>query len=234
MVIAGSNLVTNDTETSDWTATSTASFSITANRLVLVGIAIMSDSSDTPEQPTLAGFGMTWTFVNSAAHDISGQKATLFVFRGLDASPSPNPDTLDFSVVTTMEGACTVVDEFSGIDTTTPTLQSATNVSGGNDTALTVQMSGLTNSANAVYCAWGIDDDQAITPESGFIKLGESQNGSDSDTSMSMWKLTPQDNSPSCTIGDSEHIGGVAIEIKDAGAPAATSEVPQMALKGVG
>lgn len=127
----------------------TASITPTSNSLVLVWIENHKASSP-PETPTLSGNGITWTQINTETLDTTGTPLKrITAFRGLNASPSSGAITIDFGGAT--QSHCIWnISEYSGVDTTTPIVQSAiNNVDAFTSLTVTLGAFGSVNNATA-------------------------------------------------------------------------------------
>src|SRR6266498_873641 len=80
------------------TTRTTASVSPTGNRLILIAInAYVSAGSAQPTITSVVGNGITYTLVRSQDVDTSGtDRTTLFVYRGMAASPSAGTIAITF------------------------------------------------------------------------------------------------------------------------------------------
>lgn len=143
----------------------TASVTPTANRLQLLAVASFGIGA----VPTVTGCGLTWTQVASTA--ASGTTITLF--KALGASPTTGALTISFGG-TLQTSVAWSLSEYSGVSTTAPVQQSATNVDTGSTSTLTVTLSAFNNVSNATYgCIAQRVNTTAVTPGSGFTEIHE-------------------------------------------------------------
>src|SRR6266496_3037338 len=120
------NLTSGGSATAGTTRT-TASITPTGNRLILIAInAYVSAGSVNPPAPTVTGNGITYTQVDSNRDfDTAGtDRSTLFVFRGMAASPSAGTILIDFGTFSVNSVTWAVAQSDANVDT------SGTNGSG--------------------------------------------------------------------------------------------------------
>ena len=157
--IAISNLV-QLADTGDATSYATASYTPTANLLIIA--VVVNTKGTTPDTPTLSGNGLTWVQVATVTFDsIAAPTARLTLFRAMGAAPSAGALTADFAGATQTSGQI-YVSEFSNINTggtngSAAVVQSATNRSDSIAAGayLTVALGSFADPANAtfaVYC----------------------------------------------------------------------------------
>lgn len=238
MAVASFSLVTaNDSDGNSTSAT--ASYTPTANRLVLAAVASRTGITADPNVPTLTGNSLTWVQVATVVYDnTSSSRRRITVFRSMGASPTASTLAFDFGGQN-QTNVVMLVDEFSGIDTSGTNgsgaiVQAVTNFDNATGTpvsTLTVTLAAFGSVNNATYGAFGngVATDTA-TAGSGFAKISEDNSGTttiretsefraDNDTSVDMsWSATSE-------------LGGIAIEIK---AAAVAVTVKHLALLGVG
>lgn len=195
----------------------TASVTPTANNLVLLTVSIRNGASTNPTAPTVAGNGLTWVQVDNSNYDsTSGSRRTVYLFRGLAASPSAGTIVITFGETET--DASWVVDQFGGVNT------SGTNGSGaivqsvksndqtGSVSTLTETLATFSSSLNAAYATFGTDG--AITPVAGtgFALKGHAASGTNvtSDTEF----VSAVNTSAAMSWAGNALIGGIALEIK--------------------
>lgn len=234
MAISAANL-TNGTSGAAGTSFTTASVAPTGNRLELLAVNAITNSSTTPSTPTITGNGLTWVGVPTTQpnYDASGttDRATLFLFRSMGGSPSSGTITIDFSAVTISQCEWSL-DEFDGVDTSGTDgsgaiVQNATNT-GASGTTLSVTLSAFADATNNVaYGTFAIEVNEAFTVGSGFTSLANPRGSSNSKNGscLTEWK-TGQDTGVDATWTTGGRSGGIAAEIKAASA-AATSFTPR-------
>lgn len=211
----------NDTDLNSY---ATASYTPTANALVLVGV-YTSQAGGAPTTPTFSGNSLTYVSVNSTTEGGASIRRRLDVFRALGASPTAGAGTADYGGVS-QTGCQISIAEFAGVDTTGTNgsgavVQSATNNSAGNDVAsLTVTLAAFGSAANATYGAifCGFVS-EAQTPGTGFTGIHDIAGASPARRLMTEWR-----NDNDTTVDESSATidvrGGVALEIKAAAAAA--------------
>lgn len=205
------------------TSFNTASVSPGGSRLILVSVhAYISTGSAQPAAPAVTGNGITYTLEKSQSVDAAGaDRATLFVFRGMAASPSAGAITISFGAVT-MTRCQWVVEEVDGIDT-----------SGTNGSGAIVQTAGATTASgaleaivnfdfamaagNSAYAAFGHQVQEVKTPRAGWTESADV-------TVVSLASLQTQyiigtDTAASATWVSGSRAGGIVLELVDASAP---------------
>src|SRR5688572_16849242 len=110
MAISANHLTEGGSDV-DANSYTTASFTPTANALVLAAVAV--GQTGAPTQPTLTGNGLTWELEDTCLYDITGTFGTLFLFRALGASPSAGTNAIAFGGVSQL-GCVWAFDEFTG------------------------------------------------------------------------------------------------------------------------
>jgi hypothetical protein len=239
MAIIASNLIAN--QVTNRNSATTASYTPSANKLILVTVHSRTGISTEPNQPTLSGNDLTWVAIDSSYWDTSSSsRHKTSVFRSMGSSPSTGALTIDFAGQTQTDISW-IIDEFSEIDT------SGTNGSGavvqsnhnsdetGSATSLTVTLSAFGSSNNATFGAfssggngtYGVGD---LVAGSGFTIVGKQTEACVNGTEFR------NDNDISVDASYTENSsswGGVAIEIK-AATVAASSILYLRMLMGVG
>lgn len=200
--------------TSNVSSYASNSYTPTSNALLLCGVA-NSRGSATAATPTLTGNGLTWVQVNTVTCD-SGLKR-LTIFRALGASPTTGAVTADFAG-DNQTGCHIVVVQFTGVDTSGTNGSGAvvqSNTGSGAGTSVSVTLSALTGSSNAVWmigCNRGATGFQG-TPEASWTENTDATGGSPNFGFSDIYRLATTDNTPSTTI-TSDNWGAVAVEIK--------------------
>jgi hypothetical protein len=127
----------------------TNSIAFANNRLYL--LTVCSRGTAPMGVSSVTGGGITWT---EAATAFTGTGPNMSIFRGLTTSGASTG-----ALTITVSGGPTssfkwIVDEFTGVNTTTPVVQAADCVSGVNQTTGTVALSGFADATNNV--AYGV------------------------------------------------------------------------------
>jgi hypothetical protein len=206
----------------------TASYTPTANRLVLAVLGTDTFAGGAAPTSTAAGNGLTWVEVATVPFaTISETNTRLTVFRAMGATPSA--EALTFTHSGTVSSAAWSIIEFTGMDTSGTNgsgaiVQSATNRSdSATDLAVTLASFGSTN--NATFYAGVIDDFGTANfpkPEAGLAEIyrhgADSGGGGPTATQFAM--LTSFAHAPVTATGHlgsgAKAHGGIGIEIKAA------------------
>ena len=201
--------------TSNLSSFASASFTPTANALVLVTVA--NTKASAADTPTLTGNGLTYVQVASTTWDASTAKR-ITLFRAMGSSPSAGAVTADFAGAG-QTGCHICAVQFTGVDTSGTNgsgaiVQSGTN--SGGTASVTVTLSALTGSANAVYMA---SANRTVpftgTPEAGWTENNDTSHASPNHGFSDIYRIGTTDNTPSTSIA-SDNWGAVAVEIKKA------------------
>lgn len=215
-------VLTNGASTTDGLAFTTASITPGANRLITISImARRKAASADIVVVTIIGNGITYTEVNKTVASSAGR---CLLYRGMAASPSAGAIVITFDEL--METCLWSVTEFDGVDTTGTNgsgavVQSAVRIEGGvTEGDVTLAAFGdATN--NAPFMCDGTRSAPTMTPEAGYTELSD-QNTSEDTSLASEWKIGEDTNVTMTSNGAGDHYM-VAMEIKDAGAPAAAA-----------
>ena len=207
----------------------TASISPGANRLILVSVAIYDDSGSTTVS-SVVGNGITYTQVAvTAAIDDGAGPYTLYLYRGMAASPSAGAITATVSANALQLDIA--VTEFDGVDTggtngSAAVVQSATNtVNGG--TELIVTLAAFGDAGNGAFGCTISYNGRARTAGTGWTELSEVTQ------IQEQWRA---DNDTTCnwTWTTSDDAAGIAIEIKAAAAAGGYVRPKSLMTLGVG
>ena len=175
--------LTNNVDSVDRATYTTASVSPTASRLIMVDVvAYVGSGSAQPPQPTVTGNGITYALVKAQDVDTSGSdRATMWTFRGMDASPSSG--TISIAFGSTLAGACawSVNQSSSDVDTSgsngSGAFVDANTVgatAGSAGTTATVNYAQAIASGNTCYAAVGTQlSSAATTPRTNWTELSD-------------------------------------------------------------
>lgn len=219
MAIVGSNLTKGLDEDGGSSATS-ASISPTGNYLIIACVLSRRGDSVQPEPPTLTGNGLTWVEIATIDYDVGGtSRKTATLLRAMGASPSAGAVTIDFSGQNQTDIVWTI-DQFSGIDTggtngSSAIVQSAASSGASTGSSYTVTLGAFSSADNGTYGGMFADRGDFTTQGSGFTKLANQL-----ETNISLLSEWRADNDTSVNFsgGGDTNCGGIAIEIKVAGA----------------
>ena len=220
---AGSNIKT----------ATTSSIAPGANRLILAWI--VNTNNQTPDLPTLSGNGLTWVVASTAVWN-AGKPTFLdriTLFRAMGASPTAGSVTISFS--SGQESIAWSIVEFSGVDT------SGTNGSGavvqtatGTDDAagpsgLTITLPSAIGSGNATAGGLGNAGAAAasISPGAGYTAFSEVYLSGPQSDLRAEWRADGSA-TVNATQSGSFPMGGIAVEIRAAGAALALALVKQV------
>lgn len=197
------------------TSYTTASVSPAANSLVVIGI--VGAVSATPPTPTVTGFTVTFTAVQSSAFDTAGTQRTLFTFYGqMGASPGSGTIGISFGA-TTMSGCTWSVVQVTGHNTTTPTRFPVESHSTG--TSQSATLGALGDTADVALAFVGSDESVTFTGANGFTILGQatSPGGAPVQAIGSLWKLNATNPATTSTGTAGQQWGMAAVELVVAG-----------------
>jgi len=215
MAIGTPTLLTAGSDTGNSAASySTASITPAANEVVVLYVLVTIGSGTagtiTPTHPSI-------TF--SSAHQsrtFNGTLRRLEMFTGVaSASPSAGVITLTPSAAT-QTGVLWVVQQWTGVDTTSPVVQS--NAGSGTGTTLSTTLSAFASAANATAAGGGNDAAGSGTWTAGtnFTLLGNPSAMSTPSTRIAGEYQLANDTSPDLTNSTSTTWGFIAAELRAA------------------
>lgn len=200
---------------SDLSTYNTGSKTPTANLLEL--FYAYSIAGTAPNIPTVAGDGLTWVQIATVLDTNSLRRIT--AFRALGSAPTTGALSIDFGGQA-QSGCGWSWSEFSGINTTGTNgsgaiVQSATGITAGTATSLTVTLAAFGSANNGTSGGFGFPLNTAGVPNvgSGFTLLGRANQTSPNLTIGSEWRA---DNSTSVGMDSaaaSVPWAGIAVEI---------------------
>jgi hypothetical protein len=218
------------------TSYATGSWTPTADTWAIC--SVQNELSGTPTTPTVSGNGVTWstdpnlTYINDTAGTQS--RITIFVAK-MGASPSAGAVTADFAAVE-QAGCNIIVDEFTGVDVSGTSLnavvQSKTGTVNGSGTSESITLDSGITAGNASFGAFHHQAAEGNTAGDSHTELGDGNHAGPSSSFTTVYKPAGnQTVSASWTTSIAK--GGIALEIKAAGAAAAAKPKTLLTL-GVG
>jgi endoglucanase len=207
--------LTNGTSAVDATSYTTASIAPTANNLVLV-VVNSRTATGTPNQPVVSGAGITFDFVQRV--DASGGVKSLFLYRGLSASPGSGALTISFSGQTQI--ACLwSVSEFAGVDTSGANgsgalVQNVIFIDTGTDTGAAITLASYGSANNVGFGAVARQAQAGTTAGAGFTELSETLQAENGYNLETEWGAAGDNTVDWSWVSTGEEKYGIAVEIK--------------------
>ena len=219
------NALTGDVDpTSRSDAYTTASVTITANRLALLCVEGQQGHTGTTNAPTIAGtLTATWQLVNSIPYE-SANAGTVFLFRTMVGSNQTGTVTITPGGGQTWVDAQWSLAEFSNVSTegsngAGAVVQSVTRKLASSGTSWTPSPALATyfHADNRPYVCSAArisPNDQNFVPSDGATEIHDLNSGL-APQMFTMWDASTADTTPTFTWTDSDpDVAGIAIEIK--------------------
>lgn len=214
------SLLTSGSNATNATDYTTASVAPGSNRLLLLAISNVRNAATecaNANVNSISGAGLTWVLVQEQCFsDAVIPTNNLALFRAM--GPSPSSGTLSIGYVSTQTSAAWAVVECTEVDT------SGTNGSGavvqsvensGNASTFSLTLSAFAKSDNISFAAFAANNNDNMTPKSGWTELSETQVVDGGlDYVLQTQVLHSADTSPSATPEAARDWAGIAIEIK--------------------
>lgn len=217
MAIVGTHL-TDGNSLASGTSYTTASISPTSGSPVFIAIDIKNGASTDPTVSSVSGCGLTWTDVGSSSpwDSTSGSRRQLHVWKGLG---TPSSGTITITTGETDSTCSWSVDEFSGVDTTSPVVQSNHNENGDVGSSVTVTLSAFSSASNGTYGGFGHWNNVTMSADGGHTVLVTQGTY---DPGIAVEYNPGNDTSVVGSFSGAANIGGVAIELAAATAGGST------------
>lgn len=213
--------LTTDVADDNFTVFTTASFTSTAGRPLLVGV----DISDTNPagQPVCAKTGCTFTPLGTVEYDAAGTRYSIFLLAADVASTSTG--TMTITATEAVSGMGWTVSEVTGHDPV-DLIEGVAATASGSSTTPAVNLTAFASVNNAAFAVIGVNADGSIVAGTNFAVLGTDQSSSASPARCigSEWAIN--DNTVTAT-GPSGQWGIVAVEVKAAPVVAAAPFTPR-------
>lgn len=215
MAVGQTSLVSNQSAT-DANSYTTASFSSTAGRPILVVVESSKETVSTT--PTVTAHGLTWTQVATAETDGGTIRRRLTIFEAYPTSNGSGTMVIDFGGVTQYNCLWDII-EFTGADTTDMTVQSATLAGNGFGT-VTVTLGAFSDAGNATFGTFGMNNTTStLTAGGGFTEISNHADTTiDAPARLLTEFVASNDTSVDCDISGTtaRRWVGIAVEIKAA------------------
>ena len=204
-----------------------ASYSPTADRLLIATVANYNNLGTDPAIPTGSGNGLTWSQVTTYLPDSTGTSVRLTIFVALTgSSPSAGVFTADFGAESQL-GCNIIVDEVGGdVDVSGTALdaiiQSVTGTVAGSGTSESITLATLGNANNASYGVFHMQLNEAMTAGSGYTITSQGGNAGPNSHMAAEYQV-PGSTTVDISWTTSAAKGGIALEIKVASGPTVTT-----------
>lgn len=220
MAITAALLTSGTDTTASHTSITTASVTPTANRLVLLAVFSRATMGTAP---TVSGCGLTWVLV-AGSHTIDATWPT-FLFRAMGAAPTAGAITVTFGGGASSNNTIWGVSEFAGVDTTGANgsgaiVQSKNGYAASSTDPFTLTYtSAFGSGTNGGFACIGTGSGAYMsTPRASpaWSELADTTIGGTA--ALASHFIATSDTAASATHGSSGlTVGGVAVEIKEAG-----------------
>lgn len=177
MAIAINVLEGNFDGTTQSTAYTTGSFTVTPGRLALLAVHGANNASGAPSNPTLGGSnGTTWVLIGSQ-NCTTLNKGQLWLYRAMESSTQTGTMTITPGGGETWLNAAWSIVEFSGVDQSGTSGSGAIVQSGGTElasaaTSISHSLSAAGSASNRFFAVCGgRTTDTAVTPKSGWTEV---------------------------------------------------------------
>jgi hypothetical protein len=203
--IARTNL-TSGNDSTDSTTYTTASVTLKAGRLYLLSIVNTAASADVVS--SIAG-GPTWTSRSSVQFNTTGHRTNVW-------SGVPTTDYTGTIVVTygaTQTGACWVLDEFSGVDTSSNDGIVQQGTATGNSATPLVTLSSAMTYGNATFGATGVANASTVAPGTGFTELAEATAATPASRVETEWRVDHEPRVTSTVTSGQWGICGIEMKV---------------------
>ena len=222
MAIARNSLTSGSSDT-DATSYATASITPTASRLLIACYhSVNLTEGIDPTQPTLTGNGLTWTVVDSWVYRQFGDRYRLSV-AAANTGGSPSTGTITFDHgAQTEEGASWSVFELNGTDVSNgvsqcfPQFVHSTLNAGG--TSISLTLASAADSGNRPFLCMGGGMNEDITPRTNWTEIHQAGATSPNVLIETQERLDTFETTASATWTTAILYGGIAFEVKIAGA----------------
>jgi hypothetical protein len=212
-------LLTSDVDTVDRTSYTTASVTLTANRLILLKV-LSKVSSGTSNAPSATSTGATWETVD----DQIASTRRVSVLRTMVGSNQTGVITIDFGGQT-QQTSLWAVEECDSVDTTgsngeNAIVTSSSSTGASSSETYTVTFPAFSSSSNRPNVTMATNAISAGTSEAGWTELASEADAAVGGTLVTAWRNDTTDTTYLYTRISSWTGLAVTVEIKDA--PAAT------------
>jgi len=231
--ISATDLAVGGASSANIKTATTQSIAPGANRLILAWI--LTTDNQTPEVPTLSGNGLTWHLVDLTYWNSSGPYFgdNITLWRAMGASPTAGSVTISYS--SGQQSIAWSIAEFSGVDTSGTDgsgafVQSATGTDdAAGPSGLTITLPSAIGSGNATAGGFGNAGALAasISPGIGYTAFSEIYLSGPQSDLRAEWRADGNA-TVNATQSGSFPMGGIAIEIRAAGAAPALALVKQI------
>lgn len=218
MALSAPSVLTSNLSGSASTTRTTASFTPSANAILVVGFHVLAGSS--PPSPTWTdSAGLTWTTITDTGFNSTNRYTVKWAQVG--ASPSAMTVTADYGATSTSSASWGVV-ELTGHNTTTPIVTGSTQTgSGTSTTPATATVPALSASGN-YQLLFVAARTSSCTAEAGWTELFD-RNGATTSLLAAYYTGTPGDTSPTATLSGSAIWRCVGFEVAEGGLTLAAS-----------
>lgn len=220
-------LLTNNTSDTNQTSFSTASVTLTANRLILLFVVTRHGTVE-PNVPTATSTGATWATVDS---QVFNTLQKISVLRTMVSSDQTGAIAVDFAGQTQNTQAWSVV-ECSSVDTSGTNGSGAVVTSNKNsvstNTVITLTFSAYSSSNNRPVVGFGANPINS-TGTIDWTSLSNQSSAAEGIALGVAWRDATDDTTASYTYGFNANMGGVGVEVK--GPSQATRSMHQYRLR---
>jgi len=183
----------------------TASVTLKAGRLYL--LSFVNTAADAAVASAITG-GPGWTSRSSTQFNTTGHRVSIW-------SGVPTVDytgTIDIAFGATQTGCCWVLDEMSGVGTSTTDGIVQQAVGTGNSTTPLATLAAFGSANNATYGATGVANTSTVAPGAGFTELAEATAATPASRVETEWSVA-NDTTVDSTVTSGQW-GMCAVEIK--------------------
>jgi hypothetical protein len=218
-VITGVISLASNSNTTDGTVFTTASFTPTANSLLVACFASIRGSSGDPSVVTVTdSAGLTWTQISEFQYVTTGTSKSRVAIYATRSPSSPASMTITGTYPVTISGCSEQIFEVLGTDVANGVSQTfvqhvnTTVNSTGTSASITLASAGNANNRPFLFVAHF--SAEGITPRTNWTEIGDTNAGSPPQSAEAQWRTDTFETTASATWTTSVSYGGTAFEIK--------------------
>ena len=215
--LSATNLASSG-DTTNTTAYTTASFTPTANLLIVAFFDASRGSSTAPDIPTLSGGSLSWSQVGDLTWTTTGTTRFRVTCFAAQVGGSPSSMTVTATYANALTGCQWSVFQVSGSDVANGVAQcfvqavaSSANLTG---TSISITLSSAGNANNRAFLCVAHASNETYTIATNWSQIGAGGNNSPSTSIGSQWRSDTFDTNPNTSWTTSTNYGGIGFEVK--------------------